>query len=575
MVAWTHHAHEVEQYFDDVETDKLVASRYVKAMVKRHRYDLAHADELGLEFSERQANRAINFCPMVSHTKGQYAGQPFILRTWQKAICWLLFGWRRAADGLRRFRYSYISIGRGNGKTPLSSVISLYLFLADDPLEPRAEVYALATKREQARSGVWDEARKQILSNPEFADLVDVRQSNLNILEPPWNGSKFEPQGSNYRTADSWVLHCAVIDELHAWRDSLQELLDKAESAMSKRRQPLFLITTTAGDDKSTVWRREYEFYTGILEDRYRADDRFAFIAEVDKLDPDGQEIDPLDEHYWPQANPMLNEPDSPVKIDALRSAAQKAKVDSAAENMFRRYYCNQQVVSYFRYMPPEVWDCGNQPRDIRDNQPCHSGFDWGWRDDLASLALFFPPEQEGEPGQLKCWSWIPSDGPRDLTVEPWRSWIEAGQLIATDGDTTDIESIYKKFDELVRQYQILTLAADPNNCREFLTRVNNQWGVETFTFFQGVSKYNEPTKKFKADINAGRLIHGGDPVLTWCANNLTVKTDPYGYIMPAKGKSTDKIDPIVASIMAFSEAGYAATKKAVVDYQAGELING
>ena len=168
----TKYQEEVESYFDCVLSGSIVASKKVRAMVARHRADLLRPESDGLVFNPFEAIHAIDFAQFVSQTKGEFAGQPFQLRTWQKALFWILFGWRRS-DGTRRFRYAFISVARGNGKSPLAALIANLLLFCDSPfIEPRAEIYAIATKREQAKSAVWDEARKQIESNAELRSIA-------------------------------------------------------------------------------------------------------------------------------------------------------------------------------------------------------------------------------------------------------------------------------------------------------------------------------------------------------------------------------------------------------------------
>ena len=568
------HRDEVHGYFENVLSGRLVASRYVRAMVRRHFNDLERAAEDGapIYFSEEAANHAINFCPFLSHTKGEYAGQPFVLRTWQKSIIWQLFGWRRASDHTRRFRYAFLSVARGNGKSPIAALIGNYLFIADN--EPRAEIYALATKRQQAQETVFLEAKKQIESNPELAAMVTRGVSNMHIFESPYNGSRFAPEGSNYKSADGALVHGVIIDELHAWKAPMRELFDKYSTAMAKRRQPLMLIITTAGDDTSEVWQHEYDFYTAVVDGVVESDEHFAAIFEVDAADENGTPIAPLDSKFWPMANPMLNEPDSPVKISALDSMAIRARLNAADKQTFRRYHCNQRVASFYRLISADNWNTGAEalPMDELEGAAAWCGFDFGWRDDLSCISLIFPMHGRYYvlPHTFCC-----ADGPRDLNREPWRSWADDDDvnLTITPGNTTDVDALYDKFQELNERYWIRSLAADPANCREFLTRTNNQWGVPTYKFAQNTAKYNEPTRAFVSALERGEIIHGGNPLLGWCALNVSVREDHQGYIMPAKARSQEKIDPIVASIMAFSEVMFAQKETDDFDYEPGGLL--
>ncbi len=574
---------EVQEYMDGVMAGTIVAGRLVRAAVRRHIEDLEHGHERGLEFSPYYATRAIQFFRVLKHTTGEYAGERFEPRGWQKFILWVLFGWRRR-DGTRRFRWAYISVARGNGKSPLAAAIANYLFIADEPPEPRSQVYAFATKEAQARDIVFEEAKKQIEQVPAFDGMIERLRSNMNIIVAPWNGSKFEPKGGDSKKSDGWILHGGVIDELHEWHANQRKLFEKIETSMAKRRQPLVTIITTAGDDDSEIWQEQYDFYSMVVDrsNSVESDSHFAYIAEIDadaecpKCEGVGCQycdlvgripVDPLDEDYWPQANPMLAEPRSPVKIDELRSMAAKARIMPSALNTFRRYYANQRVASFFKLITPEMWAKGaGELPDLTDHA-CYAGFDWGWKDDLAALALVFPLDGKY---YIRCWAWIPRDGKRDLLQEPWATWIRNGIVTATDGDTTDINAVYTVTKQIIEQYELKSMAADPSNCREYLTRCVNEWGITTYEFYQSTKKYNEPTRGFVDLLNKGRICHGNNPLLAWCANNLTVKEDSSEYIMPAKSKSADKIDPIVATIMGLSECLFDESEPAWTDEDHG-----
>jgi phage terminase large subunit-like protein len=557
------HSAEVQHYIDGVRNGSIVAGKYIRHAVERHVRDLTRDD---LEFDPHAANRAINFFPCIKHTTGEFKGQPFELRMFQKFIIWCLFGWKRL-DGWRRFRRAFISLGRGNGKSPFAAGIALFMLTMDN--EARAEVYSFATKEKQARV-VWEEASHQVGTSPVLSRLVTRLSSNMHVLS---TGSKFEPKGSDSKKNDGLVIHCAVKDEVHAWSHYHRGLNETIETAMGKRTQPMALTITTAGDDQSELWLEEYEFNVAVVtpDSGVESDEHFVFIAEIDKDEPCGAcqgkgcdecdqsgvvAVDALEERYWAQANPMLNEPNSPVKIEHLRSLAAKARAFPTHRNMFLRYHANQLVASFYRLIPAELWATGNSPVRELEGKDCFAGFDWGWRNDLAGLALVFPTEDGSQRSyDLIAHCWVPEGCEHDLTREPWASFIAGGFLTVTSGNTTDVDAIYGTMQEIVSKYSVRQLAYDPNNAREFSTKCVNEWGIETYDFFQTCRRYNEPSRELVKALKDGRIRHGGNPLLAWCANNLTVKQDSNDYIMPCKGKSQGKVDPLVATCMAMGLA--------------------
>lgn len=549
MVARASHKADIEAYIDGVLSGRIVAGKLCIAAVERHLDDLEHAGDRGYYFDEQAANNAIEFFPLLKHTTGRYSGQSFQLRMWQKFPTWVLFGWKQSSDNFRRFRDAFLSLARGQGKTPMGAGYGLLLACADQPLEARAEVLCCATKRDQARK-LFNEAKRFVGGCSLKKYFTDY--TNKLIFTP--NLSTFEPLGSDCKTEDGWIVHGVIRDELHEWTKFHRPLYEKLETAMAKRDQPLAITITTAGHDKSDVWHEQYDFSVkavhqrGCDETNMAYDQHFSFICEVDKDD------DVFDEANWPKANPMLNEPESTVKIDALRGFAAKAREMPDAELTFRRYYCNQRVATFSKVITPDMWRKGAGALPDLKNRRCFAGFDWGWRNDLAALGLVFPIDGKL---YLKAYCWIPSGCKRDLQREPWANFIKSGELTVTEGDTTDPDAIYATMEHVIKEYEVASLAYDPNNAREFSTKCVNQWGIQTYDFRQTTVKYNEPMRGFMNDLNSGEIIHGNSALLAWSAGNLVCRTDNKGYIMPDKEHSDDKIDPLVALIMAYSESKF------------------
>lgn len=544
----------VAQYIDDVLKRRRAAGQLEVAAVKRHLRDLKRARKRGFRFDEELANQACDFFPLLKHTTGQYAGQPFELMPFQRFIVWCLFGWVRISDGMRRFRQAFISLARGNGKSPFAAAIMLLLFAFDSPVEARAECYTAATKKAQAKI-VFNDVKRYINQNPDLKRLIDVRAGRLIV---PFNDSTLEPLGQDSQNTDGLIPHAISADELHAWQDRHRDLWEKLITALGKRRQPLLLVITTAGDDESELWEEQYDINVQIVDQAspVEADDRFVFICQIDDDD------DPLAEKNWPKANPMLEF--GVVKIDHLRSEAALARVDPRRRNAFTRYHGNRKVTAATKLITRKLWALGAGELPDLTDRIAHGGLDWGWKDDLAALALAFPLDAVEVDGEFRrryaitVDAWCPEDSDRDLSQEPWATWIDEGWLTVTAGNTTDTAAIYARVAELVERYAIRSIAMDPNNCREFGSRVEPEFGIAPFWFGQTHGKYNEPTRELVTGLRQRRIHHGDNPLLAWSAQNVIGSEDSRGYIRPDKKRSKDKIDPFCAAVMALSECLFA-----------------
>lgn len=541
----------VNQYTSGVLSGRIVAGKLQIAAVRRYMADVKTANRLGVRrtgfyFDQSKAEIAVAFLPLLCHTKGEFAGQPFIPSPWQVFIIWNLFGWRRQSDGTRRFRRAHIEIARKNGKSTLAAAIMLLCFLLDG--EPCSEIYCAATKRDQAAI-VWDEAARMVEARPYLLSRVRLLNSKKHMFLP--DGSKFIPLAADGKTADGLNPHCVCFDELHAWQARHEDFWSKLTTGSGARRQPLFFAITTAGDDRSALWIRERDYCSAVVNGEAVDDSLFVFICCLDDDD------EPLDEANWIKANPNLG---ISAKLEILREFAEKAAVVAHVLNEFRRYHCNQKVESLQRAIPDNVWAIGASPLPNLGGRVCYLGVDLGWRNDIAAIAATFPPLAKGGKYYWKSWGFIPQKTERDLTVEPWASWIKSKQLTVTPGNTTDAAAMVKLIGELKAIYSVKTIAIDPNNARQFGTELVAR-GFKVFEFAQNCRQYNEPMREMVELLKSGRLIHGEDGLLTFAASKLITFTNSEGLIRPSKQSSPEKIDPIVAGIMSLGEALFAAAR--------------
>ena len=349
-----------KQYIDDVLSGRVVVGQRVRQAVERHVGDLRSAKDRGLRFDPKAAERVLKFFGFLHHSKGEWAGRPFVLSPWQVFILWVVFGWKRA-DGTRRFRTAYIEIGRKNGKSTLAAGVALYLFAADQ--EPGAEVYTAATKRDQARI-VHSEAIRMVQSSPGLQRFIDIFKDNLSMLR---TNSKYEPLGADADTMDGLNVHGAIIDELHAHKT--RNLWDVLETATGARRQPLIFAITTAGFDRQSLCWQQHDYAEKVLDRIVSDDTHFAFVAALDSED------DWTDRAAWIKANPNLG---VSVKPESLEEQCVKAESLPSAQNAFRRLRLNQWTEQSERWIDLAVWDEGAiavDPEALRRRR-CFGGLD-------------------------------------------------------------------------------------------------------------------------------------------------------------------------------------------------------
>ena len=553
--------HMVADYIDGVSSGRIVAGKLVQFAVERHCRDLVDGPARGLYFNPDVAIRSCVFFPRcLRHSKGEFAGEPFELSAWQAFVTWSLFGWQYAQTKLRRFRKAYLSVARKNGKTTFAAGIALKTMYFDEPLEPGAQVFCVATKEDQAKL-LYTEARLMVEQCPWLRKRSRIRKAP-NSIDYESKNSYFRPLGSDSDGTDGLNPHCIVEDELHAWRERHRELREKLSTGGGARRQPLELVITTAGDADSQLWIEEDKYAVDCLEASHAGnvfdDSYFAFPCRIDDED------DPFNRDTWIKANPNLG---VSAKVEYLDKQANEAQRKPSATNQFIRYHCNRMTEATERSFSPEAWNAGAQPITVQPGDVAHGGIDVGRTNDWAAVSLVFPklttlPDgTENRSWQTIVRAWTCSDGRFKVNHEPFRTWIKNGLLGCSDGNCIDLREVEEWIVEQSQNYQVQTWAFDKTFARELAQRLQDEHGLQVFEFTQTPRFYNEPFRRLVDELPKGTFVHGNDPVLNWQAANVQTYRNHKDEWMPDKSQPDRKIDGIVAMLMAFSECLFAENK--------------
>ena len=534
----------VSAYAWDVLHDKVVACRYVRLACERHFRDIADGARRGLIWRPDWAIYAISFYRRyLRHSQGEWAGQPIRLGLWQQFVHGSAYGWFRK-DGTRRFRTVYEEIARKNGKSTSAAGVGLYALVADH--EPGAQVYAAATRRDQARI-VFDEAKRMVRASPDLAGLVGVFKSNLSIDR---TNSKFEPLSADERTLDGLNPHLVLVDELH--RHKSRAVLDVLDTAVGARRQPIIWIITTAGDDNpELVYSQENAYAIQVLEGTVKDDSYLAFICTLDK----GDAWD--DPKVWGKANPNLN---VSVKLDDLKRQALKAQHSPSALVAFKRLRLNIRTSDITRAIDMEVWrrNTGG-PFDpaMLHGRRFYGALDLSSKIDLSAWVKLFPPVEDDLLWRVVCRFWMPGDTVEEKSNRDrvqYQRWIDDGLVEATAGNIIDHTEIQSAVLEDCRLFEPRSIAYDPWNATQLAVALASE-GLPMFEFIQGIRSYTAPTKELEAMLLACKLDHGDNEVLAWMASNLHVQTDKNDNRMPSKKRSTGRIDGIAGLIMSIGRS--------------------
>jgi phage terminase large subunit-like protein len=497
----------------------------------------------GYWFDHDAADLAVEFFrECLTHVKGEKAGQALILEPWQERdIVRPLFGWKRP-DGLRRYRTLYCEIPKKNGKSTLAAGLGITCLFTDD--EPSAEVYSAASDREQAGI-IFDVAKFMVENDEELRRRSVTHRKQITI---PESRSFYRVLSSDVKTKHGLNAHMVNFDELHTQPN--RDLFDTLKGAGAARRQPLHCYFTTAGYDRKSVCYEQHDYADKILRGVIKDDSFLAVIYAASEKD------DWTKPATWRKANPNFG---VSIKEDFLVQECKEAQEKPAYQNTFRRLYLNIWTSAESKWLPFGLWDRNSFSADDEDvkGRSCTAGLDLASTTDIAAFVRVFRPEDENGRYIVKPTLWIPADNIRARVLRdrvPYDAWARDGWIETTPGDVIDYKFIRQRINELQNETPIEEIAFDRWGATGLSTDLQED-GFLMVQFGQGFASMSAPTKELLRLLMQKRIAHGGHPVLRWMADNVMTVVDAAKNIKPDREKSIEKIDGIIALIMALDRA--------------------
>jgi len=501
-------------------------------------------DSAGYRFNSDSAQAACDWFGLhLSHYKGPKARQAFRLQLWQLAIIANLFGWVAAADEtIRRYNESLVMVARKNGKTPLAAGVLLYL-LYDDPLgDLGREIIGAAAEYGQACL-VFDHAAGMVEQSEHLrarTGKLHRGQKKLIELDESTNRSAYRPVCAKSDNLHGLNCNAVVVDELHTQPNS--ELVEVLMSSVSGRRNPLTLHITTADWDRPSICNSKQRHAERVMDGTITDPN---FLPAIWTSDPAA----PLDDPgTWLDANPNLGVSKS---VAYMAQRAQRAADDPTTELNFRRLDLNQRTKVEDQWLLVDRWDGCTYHADLwrdRLGVPCVAALDLSSWSDFTACAMVF-----GDWSILIRY-WIPratAERRQRQTNVPYMTWAAAGHITLVEGEEIDYGQIRDDVLVLAEQFPFLSLAIDRRFQGAQIARELYDAGLSVTAFDQTARAYNAPTLEFVRRMNCGGLTQDGSPVTRWMVANCAKTEDSSGNVRPSKKASLDKIDGVVAAIMA------------------------
>jgi phage terminase large subunit-like protein len=525
------------EYASDVSDGSVLACKWVKLACNRHLDDLQRAD---VYLDVEEVDRRIDFIEAVLTLEN---GTPLILEPWECFIVGSIFGWKRTVDGLRKYNHALIMIPRKNGKSALVGAMLLSSFVQDGA--PYSAYFAVASDRGQAGL-LRDYVNGFIKRSPWCQNFLDIRTWEVrNRLMD----STFKALHADWRRLDGLNPKMVVFDEFHSQEGpSLDDVLN---SSFGAQKEYLYIKISTAGvfsREKPCV--KQQDFGEKVLEKVIRSDNTFYINWTIDDGDVWSEPSS------WIKANPNLG---VSKHMKHMEDLCAEAKELNQKQSDFLTKQLNVWVESSDIWITRELWDenGGTVDETALLGKRCYMGLDLAKVNDLSALITLFPPQDGLEKWTVLSRFYVPDEDIERRSIRdkvPYDIWRDEGYITSTPGNMTDFGFIHSDIVEMHSRFDVRELAYDRVFAGELIQGLMDD-GVEVVPFGQGFISMASPTAEVERLVLGRLMNHGSNPVLSWNASNCVIRTDPAGNMKIDKSRASEKVDGMVALVMALGRA--------------------
>jgi phage terminase large subunit-like protein len=475
--------------------------------------------------------------------EGLHVGQPLKLEPFQEAFIYSLL------DNPAGTRTAVLSVARRNGKSFITAIILLAALVG--PLAVRNSVIASAAMGREQAALIFRMMCLMIDQNPELQKVVRVVPSSKTIYGLAMN-TAFHSLSAEARSNLGRSISVIVHDEAGAIRGPSNEYVEMLRTSQGSVKDPIYItISTQAPSDG--------DYLSVIMDDAERSGDPKT-VVHCYSADHD---CDMLDEKQWYYANPGLGVFRSKEDLgEQLKQASRLPSMENGALNLL----LNRRVALDKLWLSASVWKEGNAPPRLelfRDGRPVCVGLDLSLRTDLTA-AVVACRDDDGVV-DLIPFVFAPSQGVEQRETRdraPYRAWARDGYLTLTPGPTVDYEWVCQFLAKKMADWsiEVTKVAFDRWRIEEFrreAERTNFAPFAEWVSVGQGFQSMSPRLELFEELLLGGKIRHGAHPALTSGAANAIVVQDPSGNRKITKAASTQRVDVLVAAVMAAYEVGY------------------
>jgi phage terminase large subunit-like protein len=556
------------QYAQDVINKKIVACKWVDLACRRseqHHYRSINYQDYTYEFRPDLADRICRFAECFNHIEGDKGGTKLELFPWQVWFLTNLFGWVLKGTKTRKYRVAHMEVAKGNGKSFLSSIIILYMLGADGEHGP--QVVCAATKTSQAQI-VFGIAQKMALNHPQLMARLGIEVKAHQIICTK-NFGRCGALSREAKKHDGLNLHYACVDELHAHPDRV--MWDNLCSGSRKRSRSLVMSITTAGYNLSGIGKEQNNYTRKVLEGAISDEVFWGAIWTIDEKD------DWKEESNWIKANPCWD--GGVIDQISFRSDALAAQAIPSKQVGFLTKQLNVWCSSMTSWADVPMWKAAQDPKlklsdfdiDEESNRAqCWIGVDLASKIDITAVSLVFPSEEGGK-RHYYCFVkyYLPEDAIKKGLNSQYKGWAQAGYIKETQGNVLDYDVVKADILSYCKRFDVQEIAFDPYGALEMQNDLAKH-RLPIVNVGQGLLSISEPSKLLDSLVRSGCFHIPVDPVLIWMASNVIVYIDTSDNIKPRKDKPEDKIDGIIATIIALARALIQEKKTSIYESREG-----
>lgn len=548
----------------------------------RNASDEYAVEVLNARFDQERATHVCEFFEReLILYEGEYAGTYFRLMPWQRDCLSRIFGWvfysKDWGREIRRFRKANIWVPKKNGKSPMAAGVGLYLLARDG--ESGQKVFSIAKDGKQAKI-VHTHAMRMVEKSPTLASECTVNKSTCRIEHHESDSFYDLLSGDNIRGQEG-LNGCSICDEKHVVDDRLAKVL---EYMGASRSEPLDLGVSTFGNDPDSWGKKEYDY--GAAVERGAIKDAH-FFHEAWEFPAKGTDDEIDDPEMWKKCNPSWG---ITIKESEMRQACERSKRTKADRNSFKMYRLNFWLNSANPWLEIDDWEKCKDDRTLEsfEGSPCWVALDLSKTRDMSCVMLVFRVDREGNPESQDDgeeidfekhadfyqfpFFWLPEEYAQKHADMPFMDWGDDGYIELVDGPVIRQSYIKRKLKWIDEHFSVMNFSYDRKYASDLVDDFcEGELGWECIEFGQSMSSMTGPTTDYESLVVDGKLHHDGNPVLSWQAGHVSIKTNENQDKRPVKPGRDDvkKIDGIVAGIM----ATYAAITTEF--YQPGSLYEG